>query len=153
MINLRQELLNEGVLTLDGIRFSDGYAWCELRATNDLAADASLIRLIWASECRKGYGTILLEKIIRAADRVGKSLYLEVKPFDKKADGTGFDFDTLRDGAMTKDQLKAWYHRHGFESLEGDMMVRKAGIDSPSATPTNNAFPWVIPSPTPFGPE
>jgi len=125
MIDFRDELSNEGVLSLDGFRWSDGFAWCELRPLDQGDPAGVNIRYLWASDCRKGYGTALLAKIIRAADRLGRKLYLEVEPFDKQADGRGLCFDRPRPGGMDRDQLVAWYAKHGFTPLRGKLMVRQ----------------------------
>jgi hypothetical protein len=53
---MREELLREGVLAISGNRWSDGYAWFELRPPSDGGRDTLNLRMIWASECRKGYG-------------------------------------------------------------------------------------------------
>ena len=125
MERLRTALLDEGVITLDGLRWSDGFAWCELRATYMADEDSCCIRYLWSSECRKGYGSSLLRKVIRAADCLGKSLYLEAEPFRKPDSGKGLCFDGPRPGGMSRDQLTRWYRSHGFERLEGNVMVRK----------------------------
>ncbi len=124
MEQFRNALLNEGVITLDGLRWSDGFAWCELRPTYVADDNACNIRYLWASECGKGYGTALLTKVIRAADRLGKVLYLETEPFRKRKNGGGLCFEKPRSGGMTRDQLTAWYQSHGFQQLEGNVMVR-----------------------------
>ena len=125
MEHLRDALLNEGVITLDGLRWSDGFAWCELRPTYMENDNSCSLRYLWARECCKGYGTALLTKIIRAADRLGKSLYLEVEPFGKRQDGGGLCFKRPRPGGMSREQLTAWYQSHGFRRLEGSVMVRQ----------------------------
>ena len=125
MEQLRDALLDEGVITLDGLRWSDGFAWCELRPTYIAGDNSCNIRYLWASECRKGYGTALLTKVIRVADRLGKSLLLEVEPFRKRQDGGGLCFKQSRPGGMSREQLMAWYQSHGFQPLEGNVMVRK----------------------------
>lgn len=147
MYELRSALLDEGVLTLDGVRWSDGFAWCELRPTYDLTSPSCCVRYLWSSECGKGYGTALLKKLTRAADNATRALFLEVQPFWKRADGHGWCFETIRQGGLTHQQLEAWYGRHGFEKLEGKTMVRNArppiqldsgGICFPSYDPQRN---------------
>jgi len=131
MERLRNALLDEGVITLDGLRWSDGFAWCELRPTYMVGENSCNIRYLWSSECRRGYGTSLLTKVIRVADGLGKSLYLEAEPFRKRENGKGLCFDGLRPGGMTRDQLTRWYRSHGFEHLEGNVMLRKGPSERP----------------------
>ncbi|OHB71035.1 MAG: hypothetical protein A2V70_15125 [Planctomycetes bacterium RBG_13_63_9] len=148
MIAVKKELLSEGVYTLDGVRWSDGHAWCELRPSYNPRSTAVSIRYLWASECRKGYGTALLGKVVRVADRLGRALYLEVEPFRKQAQGNSFCFEGLRPGGMSRDQLEAWYQRYGFERLKGNMMVRRAaGAESRRENPISTAG---RPTTTPF---
>jgi hypothetical protein len=122
---LKKWLLREGVITIDGFRWSDGYAWCELRPTYDNGRNSASLRYIWASECRKGHGTALLKKLLRAADKAKKTLWLEVAPFMKAVEGAGLCHDTVREGGMTRLQLSAWYESHGFEQADGKIMVRR----------------------------
>ena len=63
-VELRKELVEEGILTLDGVRWSDGYAWCELQEAIGTGRRAVNIRYLWASECSRGHGTALLKKIV-----------------------------------------------------------------------------------------
>ena len=126
MKEVRSELLQQGVLTMDGLRWSDGYAWCELRPTYDLSSGSVNIRYLWSSQCRRGYATALLGKIIQAADKLGRALYLEVQPFRKSECGTGWCFEEPRHGGMPEPQLVAWYQQHGFERVDGKVMMRKA---------------------------
>ncbi len=125
-MDLRKELVEEGILTMDGVRFTDGFAWCELQGGLASAHNAINIRYLWASQCGRGHGTALLKKIIRVADRFGASLYLEVAPFWKKKTGKGWCFESIREGGLDKTQLYAWYGRNGFEKYNEKMMVRKA---------------------------
>lgn len=125
-MELRKELTGEGVLTLDGVRFSDGYAWCELQEAAGPGPKAINIRYLWASQCGKGQGTTLLRKIVRVADRLGAMLYLEVAPFWKKRTGSGWCFQSIREGGLDKAQLQAWYEKHGFVKLNDMAMIRKA---------------------------
>ena len=120
---MRAELLREGVLAISGNRWSDGYAWCELRPAGDGGRHTLNLRLIWASECRKGYGTALLDKLTRAADRCGTRLYLEVQPFIK-GKSSDFDFSQVRQDGMLKPELCAWYEKHGFRRLDDCHMAR-----------------------------
>ena len=99
---------------------------CELRPTYDLGSNDCCVRYLWATECGKGFGTALLRKLTKAADRSSRSLLLEVQPFWKKADGHGWCFDRIREGGLSQGQLEAWYQRHGFEKLGGKLMVRNA---------------------------
>jgi len=125
MERLRTALLDEGVITLDGLRWSDGFAWCELRPTYVEDEDSCNIRYLWSNQCGKGYGGSLLKKVIRAADQLGKTLYLEAEPFRKQQDGKGLCFEGLRPGGMSQDRLARWYRSHGFKHLEGNVMVRR----------------------------
>ena len=140
MYELRSALLNEGVLTLDGMRFSDGYAWCELRPTYDLGSNDCCVRYLWATECGKGYGTALLKKLTTAADRSSRSLLLEVQPFWKQANGHGWCFERIRQGGLTQSQLEAWYQKHGFEKRGEKLMIRNARPLVDLAGPTESIF-------------
>lgn len=125
-MDFRQELLSEGVLTLDGLRWSDGMGWCELQTVRTNGRDMVNIRYLWASQCGKGHGTALLQKILRVADRLGTTLYLEATPFWRKNKGNAWCFETIREGGLNKAQLQAWYAKHGFKAEGKDVMIRKA---------------------------
>jgi hypothetical protein len=125
-VDLRAELLSEGVLTLDGVRWSDGYAWCELQEVEVRGKPVINIRYLWASQCGRGHGTTLLKKIIRVADRMQARLYLEVTPFWKKKTGKGWCFESIREGGLDKAQLEAWYASHGFCKVGDKVMIRDA---------------------------
>lgn len=132
-MELRTEMLNEGALTLDGVRWSDGFAWCELQEASGPGPRAISIRYIWASQCGCGYGTTLLKKIIHVADKLGAMLYLEVSPFWKKKTGSGWCFESIREGGLDKAQLWAWYEAHGFVKVDNLVMTRAAaGLQSRS---------------------
>ena len=118
--------MSEGVLTLDGIRWSDGFAWCELQEATGPGPRAINIRYLWAPECGRGHGTTLLKKIVRVADRLGAMLYLEVSPFWKKKTGSGWCFESIREGGLDKAQLRAWYEKHGFIEVDDLVMIREA---------------------------
>jgi GNAT superfamily N-acetyltransferase len=129
--SLRAELGKEGLITLDGLRWRDGYAWCEFQPTSDRGSDALCLRYLWATQCGKGFGTSLLRKVLRAVDRCGIDLYLEAEPFTKASDGQGWAPNQIREGGLGHSQLRAWYRRYGFTSLEHNRMVRRAAPDGP----------------------
>lgn len=56
----------------------------------------------------KGNGTRLLEHILEDADKEAVTLWLEVSPSD----------------GLDREQLVAWYRRHGFTGQPGDYMTR-----------------------------
>jgi GNAT superfamily N-acetyltransferase len=70
------------------------------------------IHRIWAHSPRQGHGSAIMHTLGGLADRHGVELELKVIPIGRKP------------YPMTRDQLHAWYLRHGFEGPHRKM-VRK----------------------------
>jgi hypothetical protein len=70
------------------------------------------IHRLWAQEPGKGDGSVMLRALCDAADRHGVEIQLKVTPFGSKP------------YPLNREQLHAWYQRHGFEGTRRKM-VRK----------------------------
>jgi GNAT superfamily N-acetyltransferase len=77
------------------------------------------IHRLWTLEAQKGYGSLMLRALCGLADRHGVELTLKVIPIGRKP------------YPLTRDQLLAWYQRHGFEGSRRKM-IRKPRAVHPS---------------------
>jgi GNAT superfamily N-acetyltransferase len=142
---LKAELSRSGVITFDGFRWRDGYAWCELRPAPEVSPNALYLRYLWASQCGQGHGTRLLRNLTAAADSCGADLYLDAEPFAEDYVTRAVRYDQVRPGGLSGPQLQAWYAKHGFVPGRGHSMLRKAST-APLLPAARLAHPGTPPS-------
>jgi hypothetical protein len=73
---------------------------------------SATIHRLWTREPGQGNGSIILRSLCGLADRHGIELKLKVAPIGRKP------------YPLSKDQLRAWYRRHGFEG-DGRKLIRR----------------------------
>jgi hypothetical protein len=61
----------------------------------------------------KGMGSYVVRQVTKLADKHGVSIWLGAKPFGRT------------ENKLTKSQLVSWYKRNGWETVRGDLMVRR----------------------------
>jgi len=137
---LKAELSKVGVITFDGFRWRDGFAWFEIRPASEAGSNALYLRYVWANECGKGHGTRLLRKLTAAADACGADLYLDAEPFDEDHVTRALRYDRVRQGGLDGTQLQAWYEKYGFVHVRSNVMLRKAA-PAPALPATRMADP------------
>lgn len=97
-----------------GLEFVCGEARASFRATIDRYGGRPVITIHTLHAITRGGGRKALQAIFEVADEYGYRIRLKAVPYATP----------LRETAMTKDELVAYYGRLGFESGTGAWLVR-----------------------------
>lgn len=97
-----------------GLEFVCGEARASFRATIDRYGGRPVITIHTLHAITRGGGKKALQAIFEVADEYGYRIRLKAVPYATP----------LRETAMTKDELVAYYGRLGFESGTGAWLVR-----------------------------
>jgi hypothetical protein len=73
------------------------------------------IHRLWTLRPGAGNGSLMLRELCRLADRHGMELELRPLPFGRKPH------------PLTREQLRVWYQRHGFEGTARKMVRKSRG--------------------------